>query len=425
MPVGPHRAPLPSQSPAARRGAVLAPSDLEPVAGPAAVRVGGRVHSASAGTLLVGDAFATVEVELAPGAGAADPGDLVVVVGLLRAARLVDALVVERHRPARPVDAHGETRRLVHGDVGPMLAARAAAVRAVRDFFHSERFLEVDTPVVVPSPGLDLHLSALTVGGGDAPAYLGTSPEYQMKRLLAGGVPRCFQITHCFRGGERGDRHEPEFAMLEWYRTFASVDDVIDDTERLVRTIAQELSGATALDVAGTRVDLLAPFDRLAVADAFALHAGTTSDEALALAASDEERFFRLLVERVEPALARAPRPVFLVDWPAPMASLARLSPRDPRVAERFELYVAGVELCNGFGELVDPVEQRQRFERDRAERSRRGLPAYPIDERFLAALEEGIPPSAGNALGLDRLVATCLGAPRIGDVMPFPAAWL
>src|SRR5205814_6905491 len=132
--------------------------------------------------------------------------------------------------------------------------------------------------------------------------------------------------------------------------------------------------------------------------------AGIPADDAIRLATSDEDRYYRVLVEEVEPALAREPRPVFVVDYPAPHASLARLKPSDPRVCERFELYAGGVELCNGFGELTDPEEQRRRLLRDQESRRAAGKPVYPIDERFLAALEEGLPPSAGNALGVDRL---------------------
>lgn len=392
--------------------------------------IGGRVLAAApraGGCQLVtlGDAFATLEAELVE--GALEPGDLAVVVGAVRASRLVEARVVDRTARRRDPDAHAETARFGRGDSGRALAARAAGVRAIRGWFDARRFLEVDTPALVPSPGLDVHLAAFEVPEGPEgrAAYLSTSPEYQMKRLLAGGVPRCFQLAHCFRRGERGSRHNPEFTMLEWYRAFAGVEQVIDDTEAVVRTVARAVAGGLAVEVDGVRVDLSAPFLRLSVGEAFARWADTSADEAIALASSDETRFFRLLVERVEPALARSEAPVFLVDWPAPLASLARVSPRDARVCERFELYVGGVELCNGFGELTDPVEQRRRFEHDRAERGRLGLPVYPIDERFVAALEEGMPPAAGNALGVDRLIAVCLGLDDIGTAQAFPASHL
>ena len=179
------------------------------------------------------------------------------------------------------------------------------------------------------------------------------------------------------------------------------------------------------IEVEGVRVNLAEPFERITVAEAFARFANVEGDAAIAMASEDEDRFFRLLVDEVEPALSRLGKPVFLTDYPAPFASLARLSPKDPRVAERFELYVGPLEVCNGFGELTDPVEQRERFVRDQAHRREQGKAVYPLDERFLAALAEGMPPSTGNALGVDRLVALGLGARSIGDVTSFPFSWL
>jgi lysyl-tRNA synthetase class 2 len=396
----------------------LAPSDLAR-APCGLVEIAGRVVAVRGVDIHVADAFAEVRATLASVA-ALDAGDLVVLEGSLAAGAIVDARVVvhaktTRHHPT------AETDRLRAG-VGRGLRARAEALRAVRAFFDARAFLEVETPAIVPSPGLDLHLDAFEVQGA---GYLITSPEYQMKRLLAGGVPRCYQVCRCFRRGEVGRRHNPEFTMVEWYRSFAGASEVMDDTEALVRHVARALGAATRLDVAGQRVDLDGPFERLPVAEAFARWAGMSGDDALALASHDEERFFRLLVDRVEPRLAEVSRPVFLVDYPAPFASLARLSPEDPRVAERFELYVAGVELCNGFGELTDAAEQRARLTRDQDERRRAKKPVYPIDERFLAALVEGMPPAGGNALGFDRLVAVCLGSDAIGDVTAFPVGWL
>jgi lysyl-tRNA synthetase class 2 len=190
----------------------------------------------------------------------------------------------------------------------------------------------------------------------------------------------------------------------------------MSDTEQLVSRVT---GGAVRL---GERVvDVTPPFERVSVCDAFARFAGWSREETLGAAASDEDTYFRALVDRVEPALAVASRAVFLVDYPATQASLARRKPDDPRVAERFELYVAGLELCNGFGELVDPVEQRARLAADQETRRARGLAVYPIDERFLAALDR-VPPSGGNALGLDRLVALGCGTTEIADVLAFTA---
>jgi lysyl-tRNA synthetase class 2 len=213
--------------------------------------------------------------------------------------------------------------------------------------------------------------------------------------------------------------------MLEWYRAYAGYERVMDDTEQIVRAVAVALRGSARLSVDGREIDASGPFARITVAEAFERHARVPPDETLRLATHDEDTFFRLMVDAVEPALAREPVPVFLVDYPAPQASLARKKPGDPRWAERFELYAGGVELCNGFGELTDPIEQRARFDADLEERARRGLPVYPVDERFLAALFEGMPPCAGNALGVDRLVMLATGARSLAEVQAFPAGEL
>lgn len=297
------------------------------------------------------------------------------------------------------------------------LVQRAEVLRQVRAFFEGRGFLEVDTPILVPSPGLDVHLDAFEVATPEGPRYLSTSPEYQMKRLLSAGYERIFQITRAFRRGELGSRHNPEFSMLEWYRANAGMEDVLADTEALIEQVT---GGAVVL---GEReIVTVAPFARMTVCEAYRVYAGIDADETLRLAACDEDRFYRVLVDEVEPALAALPHAVTLLEYPATQASLARKKPDDVRVAERFEVYVAGVELCNGFGELTDPVEQRARLVQDQAERQLRGLPVYPIDERFLGALEAGIPPSGGNALGLDRLVALACGTTDIGEVMSFTA---
>jgi lysyl-tRNA synthetase class 2 len=294
-----------------------------------------------------------------------------------------------------------------------------ARVRAeIRRFFDARGFLEVETPVVVPSPGLDVHLDAFEVEGGDrgSPRWLSTSPEYQMKRLLAEGYPRIYQMAPCFRRNEIGTRHNPEFTMLEWYRAHAGAADVMGDTEQLVARVT-----GGAVHLGARRVDLAPPLDRLSVCEAFTLFAGWSVEQTLDAAANDEDAYFLAMVDQVEPALAAFDRGVFLVDYPATQASLARRKPGDPRFAERFELYVAGVELCNGFDELVDPVEQRARLRADQTARRASGLPVYPIDERFLAALEH-VPPSGGNALGLDRLVALACGTTDLAEVLAFTA---
>jgi lysyl-tRNA synthetase class 2 len=297
---------------------------------------------------------------------------------------------------------------------------RARIVREVRAFFESRGYIEVETPLAIPCPGLELHLDAFEVvptgsPATGAPRFLSTSPEYQMKRLLAEGFTRIFQITRAFRVGELGDRHNPEFTILELYRAHAGVEAIMRDTEQLV---ARVTGGVVRID--GRLIDTRPPFARMTVCDAYERYAGVATDETLRIAEHDEDRFFRLLVDVVEPALSTLDHALFLTEYPASQASLARKKPGDPRVAERFELYVAGVELCNGFGELTDAVEQRTRFEHDRAERARRGKPIYPIDERFLEALARGMPDSGGNAIGLDRLVALATGSTAIRDVLAF-----
>ena len=293
------------------------------------------------------------------------------------------------------------------------VARRAELLASARAFFASRGYVEVETPILVPSPGLDLHLDAFQV---TPDRFLSTSPEYQMKRLLVDGHARIYQITRAFRAGERGARHNPEFTILELYRAHAGVSEIMTDTEQLV---ARLTGGVVRL---GERVvDTRPPFRRMTVIEAYAAFAGASRDETLRWAASDEDRFYRVLVDEVEPAIEKLDHALFLTDYPATQASLARKSPVDPAVAERFELYVAGLELCNGFGELTDPVEQRARFAKDQADRASAGKPIYPIDERFLEALEAGMPPSGGNAIGFDRLVALCCGTTTIGDVIAFP----
>ncbi|HSN83556.1 MAG TPA: EF-P lysine aminoacylase EpmA [Polyangiales bacterium] len=291
------------------------------------------------------------------------------------------------------------------------LELRATAFGAIRRFFDERGFIEVDTPAVVPCPGLDVHLSAFEVRD---PAqrrvgWLATSPEYQMKRLLSAGAKRIFQLGRSYRAEEHGCHHEREFTMLEWYRAEASSDDVIADSEALVAFLAELLADDDDAS------DFYAPpWERVTVEEALRQHAGAE----LKALQDDEERFFLTWAERVQPRLGLE-RPVVVTDWPSSMASLARIKPNG--MADRFEVFIRGIEVCNGFGELTDPREQRERFERDQAERRTAGAPVYPIDERFLDALERGMPESGGNALGVDRLLMLLVGAESIQAVMPFP----
>jgi len=297
------------------------------------------------------------------------------------------------------------------------LRERAAIVRSVRSYFHAAGFLEVETPSIVPCPGLDVHLDAFEVPGQ---GWLITSPELQMKRLVAAGLREIFQICRCFRKGERGHLHEPEFTMVEWYRSGAGSQEVMADTEQLVAEACRALrDGSTRYHGGRGSIDLAPPWPTLTVEDAF----GQFARVSLADVLNDEERFYRTLVDTIEPELGRD-RPVFLTHWPASMASLARLHPGGI-FADRFEAYVDGVELCNGFAELTDPLEQRARFEIDRRKRATMGKPVYPIDERFMAALNEGLDPCGGNALGIDRLVMLLTGERHIENVVAIPASRL
>jgi elongation factor P--(R)-beta-lysine ligase len=325
------------------------------------------------------------------------------------------AFVVRALRVIREASgSRAESTRFLDRGVLERLRARSAISRETRRFFEDEGFLEIEAPLLVPCPGLDVHLDPLAV---DDARYLITSPELQMKRLLVGGATEIFSLGRVFRAEERGDRHEPEFTMLEWYRAYAGAAHVMRDTERLVERLARHLHGAPVLPERG--VDVTAPWDRLRVDEAFERYAGLALDDVL----PDEERFHRVMAE-IEPRLGER-RPVFLTHYPIQMASLARAHEDEPRFADRFEAYVAGVELCNGFGELTCPAEQRARHEADQRTRRALGKTVPPLDERFLAALDEGMPPSGGNALGFDRLAMLLTGASRIEDVIAFPARTL
>ncbi len=404
------------------RSRVLAPSDVaaSPPArtalDPGPIRVGGRVAAQQGRELTLVDALGGLSVLLDEDRRLA-PGALVVVDGRWDRQRLVDAVVVSERALPEPVRG-GEHARLAWDGVGPRLAARSQALAVVRDHFARAGFVEVETPTRLRAPALEPNVDALPVG----PGWLATSPELHMKRLLVGGLPRIYQIAKVFRADEAGTWHEPEFTLLEWYRSFSDYDAVIEDTEAIVSAVVRALrGGATLPGPEGREIDVTPPFERLPVREAFRRYASVP--DAAALAAADPARYFELLVDRVEPALKRHDRPVLLVEYPLSEAALSRPVPHDPTVAERFELYVGGVELSNGYGELVDAAEQRRRFERERERRAAAGLPLYPCDDRFLAALEEGMPASAGNALGLDRLLALATGAPGIAAVLAFPEA--
>jgi len=289
------------------------------------------------------------------------------------------------------------------------LRVRASMIQAVRRFFQERDFLEVETPLLIPAPAPEVHIDAVAAGDW----FLQTSPELCMKRLLAAGYERIYQLCKCFREKERGERHLPEFTILEWYRANADYRALMDDCEELLLGIAVELGVSSFISRRGGRVILDKPWERITVGEAFLRYAGMDVAEALA-----KDCFEERLTAEVEPQLG-VDAPVFLYDYPQEQSALARLKEDDPSVAERFELYIDGMEIANAFSELTDADEQRRRFEEASREREKNGSSVYPIPEFFLDSLPQ-MPPSAGIALGVDRLAMLFAGRKRIDDVVAF-----
>jgi lysyl-tRNA synthetase class 2 len=335
-----------------------------------------------------------------------------------------------------------------HADRRPRLLHRNAIAAAIRDWFARRDFVEVQTAALQISPGNETHLSAFATeailpDATRSPLYLHTSPEFACKKLLAAGERRIFSLGPVYRNRERGPLHHPEFTMLEWYRAGVTYDSLMDDCAALL-ALAAGRTGAKSFAFRGSAADPFAEPERLTVADAFSRHAGidllatldadgSSDRDALHAAignagmrtAPDDtwtDLFSRVMVERIEPILG-AGRATILHEYPIPEAALARPSPRDPRVAERFELYCCGVELANAFGELTDADEQRRRFDADMDEKEKIYGERYPIDEDFLAALRV-MPQACGAALGFDRLVMLATGARTVEDVIWTPVAF-
>ena len=334
----------------------------------------------------------------------------------------------------------------MHADRRLILLARGRIKAAIRRWFEQQGFIEVETAILQRSPGNEAHLHAFETAlvgsdGARFPLYLHTSPEFACKKLLAAGETRIFTFAPVFRNRERGALHHPEFTMLEWYRAGEPYERLMDDCAALL-AVAARATNVRVLTFRGLSADPAAPPEPLTVAQAFerfaaidllsTLSPGRADRDGLAqqamrngirVAPDDTwaDIFSRVLVERIEPHLGLG-RATFLTEYPASQAALARPKPADPRVAERFELYVCRVELANGFGELGDPAEQRRRLEAEMAEKERVYGERYPIDEDFLAALAR-MPPASGIALGFDRLVMLATGAIQIEQVLWTPVA--
>jgi len=289
------------------------------------------------------------------------------------------------------------------------LHLRAEIIGAVRRFFNGNDFLEVETPIRTPAPAPEAHIDAQPAGD----FFLQTSPELCMKRLVAAGFHKIYQLCRCFRQQERGRRHLPEMTLLEWYFSPGDYFDMMDQTTAMIRYVADSIGCGQRLIYQGRTIFLQAPWDRLSVTSAFDLYGSISMEAAL-----QSRRFDEIMGLEIEPNLG-FDRPVFLYDYPAQAGALARLKPSDPTVAERFELYVAGLELCNAFSELTDAQEQRRRFETELALRCNAGRSIYPMPEKFLEALAH-MPPTCGNALGVDRLVMLFCDAGRIDEIVAF-----
>ena len=464
---------------------------LHELGAPGPIRTGGRLRLAEE-TWQLTSARAAVPLALPdrdPARAELEPGVLARVTGRWDGAQLhPETVELTSRRPAEPTGLCTPDEALAQAAL-----ARQRMRRRVRAYFEQRDFVEVQTPALVPEPGTDVHLEAfkawfvpegaqapqhthdLSKVEGALPAYLQTSPEFAMKRLLAQGLERIWQITRAWRNGEVTDRHAPEFGILEFYRAWEDVEVIMGDVEALCRRVLQgQALLRTPEDDRARVIELGERFERVTMRELVeeacgfdileALHyadlieqvrsrgllpepelqAPTPAPGELSVSRQTQkmyglditqplpqmtgqrerwdELFFELQITHLDPLLERM-GPVFVTQWPAPLAVLAERDPDDERVARRFELFVGGVELANGFQELRDPAEQRLRFEEDLRRRSLHDHPTYPMPRRLLAALDEGMPPSAGVAVGLDRLLMLACGAATLHEVCPL-ALW-
>jgi lysyl-tRNA synthetase class 2 len=282
-------------------------------------------------------------------------------------------------------------------------------IQEIRRFFTERDYLEVETPLLIPAPLPEAHIDVIPAGEH----YLHPSPELCMKRLLAAGYHRIFQICKCFRNAERGSLHLPEFTLLEWYTTGIDYKILMEECEALIVSISEGIGTGKKIRCRGKEIDLRPPWERISVIEAFDRFASFNLEMALKKGCFDE-----VMVREIEPNLG-VTKPTLLHDYPASLAALARLKPDNPEFAERFEIYFAGLELANGFSELTDPQEQRNRFEKENKKREKLGKKIYPTAEKFLKSLEH-MTESSGIALGIDRLAMIFSDSPKIDDVVSF-----
>lgn len=289
------------------------------------------------------------------------------------------------------------------------LHQRARLLQEIRKFFVEEGYLEVETPHRIPAPPPESHIDPVPSDTW----FLHTSPELCMKRMMAAGYEKIFQICRCWRERERGKLHLPEFTLLEWYHAGGDYRSLMGQCEELIRSIARAVGLGQKVVFRGRDIDLSKPWERISVNEAFRCYARTSVLEAL-----EKNLFDEIMVQDIEPNLGIG-KPTFIYDYPAQRGALARLRKEDQTVAERFELYIGGLEVANGFSELVDSEEQTKRFQAENENRQSKGKPVYLMPEKFLAELDE-MPPSAGIALGVDRLTMVFLDSERIDEVVAF-----
>ena len=422
--------------------------ELDPALGETVVR--GRVVEVTSTTFLLARQDGELRLE-ADGNILAKCGDIVEVlvdeeVQPPRVLRL-NRLVVSPQDPT--TNSESMFHRLHHdnGRIKRLMFLKSKGLRLIRSFFFSRDFIEWQTPQLVASPGLEVHLQGFVTHylddqGRSRPCYLPTSPEFSLKKALCAGMERIYEICSCFRnGGEAGPLHQCEFTMLEWYRAYADYRAIMSDVEELSIHLQEGLSSENSSAFRSRQIDWRPPWPRTSLQEVFDHYCGVDLEKGvedldyfhseasrLLGEGSIESRdfdslFYQLFLSFIEPRLGLE-KPEILYDYPISMAGLAARKSGQPKFAERFEVYVAGVEIANAFTELNNPVEQEERFSKALEEKRRMGYPEVPVDRQFLKELSYGMPPSAGIALGVERLLMALTGTEHIGDLFFLPHRW-